>query len=357
MSAVQKMCCGCSADVAEQIRVKDQEGRYFCQPCFETKTRSKMPEVAIAASPPMARKAPQQVPVPAASDDTYDIAFVEEVKAAPPPKSKEEVFGCADCKKLVTQRQIRNDDGDFVCIPCFTRRRKNAPAAGQTSAPVRRKSFAEEDGVSDVLPFHYTILGGLLISVGIIVFGWFVFLAIELFAPRVQRSLPVGIIISAVTATFESFYVMVSAGALIFSLTVVSKILGGCDLGSFGNALWKSLLASTLYTLLLFLLDRTGLFFMFRFCFLGLFLYVMYIMLFKLDSFEASLLTVINYGISWALAIVLAIILIKVAAVLRPRSAAVPLPNVENVRLALIPSQSHDLMAAVFRINPPLRRS
>ncbi len=126
------------------------------------------------------------------------------------------MFGCSDCKTVVAKRQIRNDDGEFICIPCFTKRRQKQPHAPAGSAKIR-KSFAEEDGGTDgALPFTYTLHGGLIISACLIVlaFGIFFTLAVAWPMPlhRGMHAAPVGLVFDFLGAGLEAIFVIFRAG-------------------------------------------------------------------------------------------------------------------------------------------------
>src|SRR5277367_5367974 len=169
MGAVQKICCACNADVGNQRRVKDPQGNYYCQPCYDAKRQEKF---ATADSPAASTHAAERAPAAAvAVTDPYDfppvetgdIGLAEDEK--PVPASSPDMFGCADCKKLVASKQIRNDDGDFVCHICFSTRR-----ARRSKPPTKeRTSFAEEEGISAEPGFKDNLLGGAIIAGGVVV--------------------------------------------------------------------------------------------------------------------------------------------------------------------------------------------
>ncbi len=248
MASVQKICVGCSADVSNKKRVKDTEGNYYCQSCYEAKSGAKK-----IAQPVAAAAAANTAAVAVA--DPYDIApepqqigvvdFADDPKPVAEPMAAD-MFGCADCKKLVNAKQIRNDDGDFVCAQCFAKRRTRrgtgiaAPKAtsGKPTA-AKFSSFAQEEGVSDEPRFHDTIFGGIVIAAVIAVVGFGAHLGLLMAFPEkhAAASLPLSILTSGMMTVLMVF----QAGALIGSMFITARILGGCDFGSLGNAFWKSM--------------------------------------------------------------------------------------------------------------------
>lgn len=93
----QKVCTECGVDVAAKPRVKDQHGRYFCQPCHdglkakgaagEARTAPR-PATASASPAPAARPsrpAPAPEPAPAAAEGADDgiLSLLENLPAVP----------------------------------------------------------------------------------------------------------------------------------------------------------------------------------------------------------------------------------------------------------------------------------
>ena len=72
MGSVQKVCCACNIDVANKKRVKDTQGNYYCQPCYENKRADKQVGVAVGTS---SARAPETAAVAVA--DLYDFAPAE----------------------------------------------------------------------------------------------------------------------------------------------------------------------------------------------------------------------------------------------------------------------------------------
>jgi rubrerythrin len=66
-SAPAKVCVLCKQDVSKKPRVKDPQGRYLCEPCFE-KSQKATPKPAAAAPKP----APKPAPVPADDNPLLD---------------------------------------------------------------------------------------------------------------------------------------------------------------------------------------------------------------------------------------------------------------------------------------------
>ncbi len=322
MASIQKMCCACSADVANQKRVKDQRGQYYCQPCYDGKVQEKLGAgVAVASSRAAVADPVDPYDFPASSEG--EIGLVEEAK--PAAAVHEEMFGCADCKKLVAKRQIRNDDGDFVCVPCFAKRHQQT---GASARKPERKSFAEEDGGTDgELPFTYTLHGGVIISVGLIVLAWCVFLGLAMTMPAARHGFAqeggLGFLYKATLASVETVFVLFRGMALICSMFIAARILGGCDFGYIGAAMWKALAAALFLTVINDLMERNLALMMLGFGFRGVIFALTFIILFRLDFFEAMLLSFVNFFVFWGLAIVMMVVMVKVSAMMSSRDSGV----------------------------------
>ena len=309
MGSLQKICCACSADVAKKKRVKDTQGNYYCEPCYAGKRADKGIGVAgNARSAPVAVAAAAMAPALSIADP-YDFppASSDEIGLAEEPPvvadaASPDMFGCADCKKLVPSKQIRNDDGDFVCHLCFGSRRAKQPAVSQ--AP--RRSFAEQEGLSSEPGFKDTLLGGALIAAGVVVAAFFIFLALHL--SGLEKD-PGTILLAIITSGVQAVFVMFAAGSLIVSMFILARILGGCDFGTLGGALWKSTaIMLGFYLVNMYLTNLSG-GIMIGLGFRGVLLVITFIVVFRLEYFEAALLSVINFFILLFLIVVMAILL------------------------------------------------
>lgn len=57
---ISKMCCVCGADVSQEKRTKDKQGRYYCQSCLTARVQ---PTHAVASSVPASAVSPQPKPL------------------------------------------------------------------------------------------------------------------------------------------------------------------------------------------------------------------------------------------------------------------------------------------------------
>jgi len=311
MGSVQKICCACNADVANQRRVKDPQGNYFCQPCYDAKLQEKLAITGSQTTTGTAAKRTPAAATAAAVADPYDfppaetgdISLADDVK--PAPASSPDMFGCADCKKLVPSKQIRNDDGDFVCHICFSKRR-----AGRTAKPAAKsKSFAEEEGVSSEPGFKDSFLGGVIISGAIILLAFGIFLALNMSGGENNSAM---LALNIVASGLEALFVALAAGSLIASMVILARILGGCDFGTFGGALWKSTAIMLGFFLVNVYLNRLAGMMLYGLGLRGILLILTFIVVFRLEYFEAALLTVINFFILLFLAFAMVVLLASI---------------------------------------------
>ncbi|HUO08697.1 MAG TPA: hypothetical protein VM008_10385 [Phycisphaerae bacterium] len=317
MGSVKKICVDCNTDVANKKRVKDAQGHYFCQSCYDARIAQKRPAepatVSAARAPKPAAAVADPYDFPPEPQEIGDIGLADEVN---PPAAAEaaspDMFGCADCKKLVNAKQIRNDDGDFVCSPCFSKRRQKA-------APVReqsRKSFAEEEGVSTEPAFKDTILGGVLITGGVTALGFGMMMGLHLgFPDKHAINSP---LITLVTSGLETVLMLLQAGSLIISMFIAARILGGCEFGTLGGALWKSMSIVAGFHAFNFFVEHNESFGMLGLMFRGILLVITFIVVFRLDYFEAMLLSLINFFVFIGLGILMAIAVTQAVHFMRP---------------------------------------
>ncbi|MGN6366944.1 MAG: hypothetical protein ACTHN5_01655 [Phycisphaerae bacterium] len=182
MASVQKICVGCSADVANQKRVKDAQGNYYCQGCYEARLAEKKAGARAAQPEPVAAAAaaaPDPYDFPPEPQDIGEIGLAEPPQELAPEPAASDLFGCADCKKLVPSSQIRNDDGEFVCSRCFSKRRTMVrPRTSSTTY-----TAASTQAPAKATPLWLTLLyigGGIFATIVLM-------LAISYFLPDLSR--------------------------------------------------------------------------------------------------------------------------------------------------------------------------
>jgi hypothetical protein len=310
MATAQKICIVCQQDVAGKKRVKDPQGHYYCEPCFAAKRdalRQARPAVAAAPAAGGGELLPDlptdlgpvdiaaaPTPPPPADDGMIDLA--PEVK--PAAARQENMFGCAGCKKLVPERQIRNVDGEFVCTGCFAKRNQ----ASRPSAPAKFKGKAAEEGDEGAAEgFSHTLSGGLMISAGIMVAYFFVMFGLNLAMPESKHES--GVLVAGIMATVFTVFMVFRAVALIGSMFVAAQIMGGISFGLLGPVLYKSVGLFSAFTLFNFFADRFEGLWMISVGFNGVLLLIGFIVLFGLDFFEAMLLSFVNFFVSIGLGI------------------------------------------------------
>jgi hypothetical protein len=297
MPAVAKLCTVCGQDVASKKRVKDPEGRYYCEPCFQTRRAAAGAAKGQPASVPLTNAAPKPTadPAPAADDGLLDLA--PEIK----PKTDEPMFGCAGCKKVVPQRQVRNIDGEFLCSSCVAKRNAPQRPAARTSTKA-----AAEEGDENVERWWHTLSGGLMVSAGVVVLTFVLMTALDYFTP--EKGHQASLAGSLLMGVLQTVFVVFRAGGLILSMFVAARILGGISFGYIGPVLFKSLGLCAGLTIADYFIDRNESLFMLGFGFRWVAFLVALIVLFGIDAFEAMLLSVVNTALSWILFIGLGIL-------------------------------------------------
>jgi hypothetical protein len=100
-----KLCTVCGVDCSGRPRVKDQQGRYMCQECFDrakaTKHVQKAPPPAPAAVAPVAAKAP--------AVNMNDNSFLLDLGTKSVGTGKSQ--SCPECGRALTE-------GTVICIGC-----------------------------------------------------------------------------------------------------------------------------------------------------------------------------------------------------------------------------------------------
>lgn len=293
MPAVQKLCVVCGDDLSAKKRTKDARGQYYCEPCVQKKAAQRA--AAPAAEPVLAGAvgAPAAVAPPPADDGMLDLAPVREEKPKDVPMA-----ACSACKKLLPERQVRNVNGDFICNACFAKQNQGKagklPAAGK---PKMAKAAAEEESPSSELGFGETLMGGVLISLGLLAaaFG----LRMGLYAMMPADGDTIGGNIG--WAIFTTLYIAISSVVLIVSMVIAAQILGGITFGYIGSALYKSVIFFIGLSTFDFFVDRIEALGLFSFGFRFVLIAVAFILLFKIDAFEAFLLSAVNTALYWIL--------------------------------------------------------
>jgi hypothetical protein len=304
MPAVAKLCTVCGEDVAGKKRMKDPQGHYYCETCYSAKlakNKAKSFKTAIGAAVPLDDDAGGVAlatePTPPPSDDGL-LDLLPEKK--PEAAADEEMFGCSGCKKIVAKRQIRNLDGEFLCSSCYGKHHAQQRANAPKYKPVAKK----DDEFADEHPETWkdTFIGGATISAIIFVLGCAAFIGLNYAVPARgagEHRLVLAIAYGGVSAAFLIFRVV----CLMISMIVASKIMGGMTFGSIGSALYKTFAFFSIYGIADFFFDRSESFAMMGWGIRFAAFVVCFIALYGLDYFEAVLLSIINMGMSWVLAI------------------------------------------------------
>ncbi len=103
-----KICIVCGEDCAQRERVKDRQGRYICQACYE-KAKAKR-----AASPRRAKEAasPKKTDQPA-SGHSFDMDALTELarQESSAPALEDQTTVCSNCRASLER-------GAFLCMAC-----------------------------------------------------------------------------------------------------------------------------------------------------------------------------------------------------------------------------------------------
>jgi hypothetical protein len=292
MPTVQKLCCICGKDVAAVKRVKDQRGRYYCEPCARR---------ANQAAPPRA-PAPASAPPPAPDPDDLDLAPLGDDASKSTPMA-----ACSHCKKLLPERQVRYIDGEFICNACASQRQQPQRSAPARAKPAAKAKAQSEEQASGEPGFADSLLGGGLISAGVLAASYFVFFALYQFyaEPGIE-----GTVACAIAAFVRSVILLFSTGGLILSMIVAARILGGISFGFLGPVLYKSILFCLGIAVMDYCVSHFESLELLAIAFRFALILGALIALFKIDMFEAFLLAIINTGLSWVLAIVMVMFLV-----------------------------------------------
>ncbi len=143
-----KLCTVCGVDCAGRPRVKDQQGRYMCQECFDRAKAAKQvqtaPPVRAVAAPAPVAKAPEV--------NLNDNSFLLDMgKSAASGKAQ----SCPECGRAITE-------GTVICIGCGYNLKsgKRLSVKVERAKKVREKSAAEEIGSSTLFCLLGAAIGG-----------------------------------------------------------------------------------------------------------------------------------------------------------------------------------------------------
>jgi len=301
MSGVQKLCCVCGKDVASSKRVKDPRGRYYCEPCAKARQQQPVVAAAVGASAP-----PPLPATTASSGPAYAPATENELDLAPVQEHAPEVkAACARCKKLLSERLVRLVDGEFVCNACIAQQQKSKGGVKPAKAKVKVEEEEEDTGEPGYLD---TIAGGLVVSLAILGLGFGVFFALYKFYPEP------GIISVPIAAFLQCMFVAFSAGGLIVSMIVAARILGGISFGFLGPVMYKSIGFCLGLAVMGYFSSRFESMGMIVLAFRSVIVLVTLIVLFKIDAFEAILLTMVNGVLNFGLLILFGVLLLALGA-------------------------------------------
>jgi len=331
VSDVQKICCKCGVNVAHAKRVKDAKGRYYCQPCYDQAAAGKglsstapaaasAPAVAVApiAPAPVAPPPPPPPPAAIATSDSGELELAEPIlpKKAPADEPK---LACASCKKIFPEKQARIEDGEFLCPACFAKRK-----GGGAVTPVKQKIAAPAPSDGEVIADVAMSLGKQLLFVAVAaVAAWFVMAIFMVMWPEVDPEEEFTMLGALVQASVYWFFILVQSVGLIGSMIITAKIVGGIEFGTLGMAFMKAILVS----MALFALELAGPHMgdsgaMLLWGFRPGILLLGFMAVFRIDFFEAMILSFVNMAIGFVVfimaAITAAIVLQAISGVVAP---------------------------------------
>jgi hypothetical protein len=288
----QKLCSVCGDDIASKKRVKDTRGNYYCEPCFAaTRETNKQPATVGTGNAAMPASAP--LSTPADGDGVLDLAPEREK-----PKEDANLFGCSGCKKLVPQRQIRNVDGEFICHSCFAKRNQPQRAASRPSAAKSSKEPKDYEETANAEGWSDSLLGGMTISAAVLALSFGIMFALNYWNGSGAGS----ILFSSLIAGVETLFLVFKTGGLLLSMIIAAQIMGGISFGYIGSAIYKSLSLFLVLAVINFFIGGPGLnMFGLGTSFIGF--AIAFMALFRIDYFEAVILSVVNTLLSLGLAI------------------------------------------------------
>lgn len=127
-----KLCTTCGLDVSAQKRVKDAQGRYYCQACWNIKVN------------PAPRHVASLTTTEASSGGDLSLDDLAHIEATgSPTDSPSNLLACSVCHDKFSYTEIQNHDGRPVCIECMWKVGDSA-----TPAPVADEGVGAE-GMKD----------------------------------------------------------------------------------------------------------------------------------------------------------------------------------------------------------------
>ena len=205
-AAGAKVCTACRKDLRGQKRVKDPQGRYYCESCYAARTTGKnshgtggslaSPTAALGTSPlapqgelsQLVDLLPVDLPplAPIEAGSLADVGVMAVDPAVPPPATRPGEQCCSRCGQSDASTPLVIRDGKYICVQCenflFRGQRRQAAAQARQAERARRQESAgfsrtsrPDDGstASDWLATIFTMLGCLvaLVVMQLIVLG------------------------------------------------------------------------------------------------------------------------------------------------------------------------------------------
>jgi len=312
-----KICTICGIDVSGRKRTKDSAGHYFCETCYAARLQQ------IKSAP--AAKA-QPAPAPAEEDDGLyslsgapskpasaqravditkldDEAPAAEIAVTLPTGP---VAPCAECGLIVPERILRELDGVRLCIKCH-------------QAALREKERVKENTIPGLAGMGIT---GIVISaVATLVITWGLMSGGVLLG--IAGKGVTDTIVAILAGAFLTAFCVLQAGLLVASMTFTSRLLGGIDFGPVAHVIWKTMVLGglgVLANLAQHIMSDSSMAMM-AWTFAPTVSFVGLLLLFKLDYFEAVILSAVNSVIGFITVIGLLIMLANVLHIGTPPKA------------------------------------
>jgi hypothetical protein len=294
MPAVAKLCTLCGDDVTAKKRLRDPHGKYYCEPCAKRMPSAhiKGPHAMATAPVSLGESAAPAAPPPP-PDDVLDFAPVAKAEAEEP------MMGCAGCKKVVPERQVRNVDGEFLCRACINRRNAPSPRSAPASKQALKPAVGREEDDENPERWTDSFAGGLVVSAIVLAAFLGLCAGINLLMP--DPTFGKGLLRSLGFGLFSTIWITIASVALLLSMLLTSKIMGGISFGTVGTAFYKAIaMCAAIYLFDHFSAHNETLG-MINMGFGGGVYVLGFIFLFRLDFVEAIVLTVINWVLAFLL--------------------------------------------------------
>ena len=267
-----KNCVICGKDVTQIKRVKDPQGRYYCAPCYDT---------AMAQSPAAPAAAPQP---DAPADDPYELKDAPKAAAAEVAKS-----ACSGCKAILPAERLRFVDGAFYCVTCLAKQ--------QNAKSTKRKAEAKEDEFAPASSHFMSTLPGIFVTAGVSLLGSWLILSALIFGNGVWGG--TSLLFAGIAGILGVVYVVILAAILLGSMLIADRIFGGLGFGTVSDVIWKSMAIITTSAAIGVLAQTNETIAMLRLAFEPIAIVLGLILLFKIDMFEAFVLSAINFVVGW----------------------------------------------------------